>query len=230
MGTARALVAGSGSWLLHCQSRALHPVPARQRRAAAQHVPRMELEGLEVLGEVRHGGSVCRLGAEGINGVSQAQKSSRSRVNGSSRQQRRSGGGVEVRRDKDGNEGTRCSRPGDSSLFLLFPLPTQPSPGSFRGARSSSCTLFSETPWRLAAICEFLLQNRTTRPAGCASHPVVCCWGGGCGVNWESQSTQSRHRSMARGCPRQAACSTCNSGHESHGWGGCVLLTDELVF
>jgi hypothetical protein len=135
-----------------------------------------------------------------------------------------------VRRDKDGNEGTRCSRPGDSSLFLLFPLPTHPSPGSFRAAGSSSCTLFSETPWRLAAICEFLLQNRTTRPAGCASHPVVCCWGGGCGVNWESQSTQSRHRSMARGCPRQAACSTCNSGHESHGWGGCVLLTDELVF
>jgi hypothetical protein len=34
----------------------------------------MELEGLEVLGEVRHGGSVCRLGAEGINGYHKHRK------------------------------------------------------------------------------------------------------------------------------------------------------------
>jgi hypothetical protein len=61
MGTARELVVESGSCLLPCQSRGLHWCRLVKGGAAAQHVPRMELERLEVLGQVRHGGGfVCQ--------------------------------------------------------------------------------------------------------------------------------------------------------------------------
>ncbi|KAK3304523.1 uncharacterized protein B0T15DRAFT_244436 [Chaetomium strumarium] len=66
MGTARALVVGSGSCLFQCHSlRCSSGVVRRAEKKEDHHIPCMELERLKPAREIRHGERLCRWGRDG---------------------------------------------------------------------------------------------------------------------------------------------------------------------
>ena len=222
------MVAGSASWLsrrlVSARKPRLHPVPARRGETKRkQHVPRMELQGLEVC-RVGHGGkcvwSLCGRVSPGITNTKKQQQQLCQWQN-------------EERGAWWGEGESTGSQNGDGlSLFyyfLLFPFFPSPRPCrklSILAARSAALYPSVGNPWAQFGHHIVLCRRTGCWPAGCGR----LLWGGMWG---ELQSTPLRHRLNHAGLPTRGRAGLARDGHFSHGWGRrwpALLATDRALW